>query len=414
MYYLMPFGSGFVCVVLVGTMFSLSSVHWLGIWAGLELNLIGFVPLLVYSGAVSETQSGVKYLVVQALGSGMLMFGSLLMFSSAFAWEVESDFNPYGVLVVCFGLMVKLGVFPFHFWVPSVMAGASWNACLILATWQKIAPIFLLSSLTWAKELISFKIMFIIAGLSSLAGGVGGLNQTQMRPLLAYSSITHLGWMVYCMCFSQVGVKMYMCIYLLTTSMVIVLAWLVDCDVFSQASNFLKGKFFVYVTLMVLLLSMGGMPPFLGFAGKWIALSSGLGLAGILTASLLILGSLLSLSYYLGLMFSLLFSSVDTKQLSSSWVAWHDNTNIDSSLVLVIYLAGLFLILSLSGSLFILVEGLWFNFLYAVVFFYKSQSYWDFMYSIRNLVWVSRNCSEFAYSGWARATWCSSWSWPTV
>ena len=81
----LPFGYIFLSVIGVGTLLSVSSVHWLRIWAGLEVNLIGFLPLLVYQKRVSERESAVKYFVVQALGSSLLILGRLAIFRMSFS-----------------------------------------------------------------------------------------------------------------------------------------------------------------------------------------------------------------------------------------------------------------------------------------------------------------------------------------
>ncbi len=192
----LPFGYVFLLVIRIGTFLSISSIHWLRIWAGLEINLIGFLPMLVYQKRISERESGVKYFIVQALGSRFLVLGSLMAFNSSFTWDYyfEFSFRTLGFMVLAAGLCVKLGLFPFHYWLPSVMAGLPWLSCLLLATWQKIAPLFLLLCLLELNKVYRITFIFcIIRAGRSLVGGFGGINQTQVRALLAYSSIGHLG-----------------------------------------------------------------------------------------------------------------------------------------------------------------------------------------------------------------------------
>nr|YP_009262601.1 NADH dehydrogenase subunit 2 [Conus striatus]ANI87279.1 NADH dehydrogenase subunit 2 [Conus striatus] len=302
----LPFGLMFLSVMGFGTMLSLSSVHWLGVWAGLEMNLIGFLPMLIYQKKISESESAVKYFIVQALGSSLLMFGSLLSFSTSFSWDMISVgmAGSFGFCALVSGLSVKLGVFPFHYWVPSVMAGLSWVSCMLLATWQKLAPLFLLLSLCELGEMKGLLILFcVMSAGSALIGGMGGLNQTQIRALLAYSSIGHLGWVIFAMIHSEWCMKLYLFIYLGITLSLFISLWLKDSSAMKDVSS-LKHFSVYHLVVMLLLLSLSGLPPLLGFVSKWLVVYIGSSGSFSFILFLLILGSLMSLFYYLSLFFS--------------------------------------------------------------------------------------------------------------
>nr|QYF08440.1 NADH dehydrogenase subunit 2 [Lunella correensis] len=314
MFSAMPFGFLFIFVFVFGSVLSLSSLHWIGIWVGLEVNLMGFIPILVYRGITQETESGMKYFIVQALGSGMVMLGSLSCFNISFSWELMSFSGSLaGLVLLFFGLMLKLGSFPFHFWLPSVMAGISWVSCMILTTWQKVAPMFLLSSLlyNWVEESVwAVSFLVLIAGFSSIVGGVGGLNQTQIRSLLAYSSIGHVGWMVFCGVCGENILKVYFLIYFVISICIFLVLWFSELSFFSQTGSLSsEGSKMNQVFLVIMLLSLGGMPPFLGFVGKWLAIWLACNGCFPLCVMLLLVGSLISLFYYLSLLFSMVFFS---------------------------------------------------------------------------------------------------------
>nr|YP_009572098.1 NADH dehydrogenase subunit 2 [Umbonium thomasi]QBI37693.1 NADH dehydrogenase subunit 2 [Umbonium thomasi] len=312
MFSLMPFGFLFIFITFFGTILSLSSLHWLGIWAGLEINLMGFIPILVYSGMLQETESGMKYFVIQALGSGMIMAGSLFSFSLFLTWESCSIISFTGVVILIFGLMLKLGSFPFHFWLPSVMAGISWLSCLVLTTWQKLAPLFLLMTLiTVYASSSSYMLLFLLlaAGGSSLVGGFGGVNQTQIRALLAYSSISHMGWMLLCCLTSLSALKIYFATYFIISISVFLALWYSEKSLFAQTGSSSSNSKINELVLLFMLLSLGGMPPLLGFFSKWIAIWTSCSSVSLLSLAPLLSGSLISLFYYLSLMFSMsLFS----------------------------------------------------------------------------------------------------------
>nr|UFI48581.1 NADH dehydrogenase subunit 2 [Amalda bellonorium] len=329
----LPFSYMFLMVMGVGTMLSVSSIHWLAIWAGLEINLIGFLPMLVYQKSVSESESAVKYFIIQALGSSLLMFGSLLIFSMSFSWDVSNwtqlTKNP-GLIFLVAGLCIKLGLFPFHFWLPSVMAGLPWMTCLLLATWQKLAPLFLLlclMDLNQSNLLISMLCLISIG--SSLMGGIGGLNQTQIRALLAYSSISHLGWMAFAIMSSEWAMKIYLMIYIFISVSMFMSLWHSDSGMMKNINN-LKSTNFMQMSVMTLLLSLGGLPPLLGFVSKWLVITSGISTPWLFVIFLLIIGSLLSLFYYLSLFFSFFLNITKKYKLTSK-----DMMNLNLTIIFI-------------------------------------------------------------------------------
>uniref|UniRef100_UPI0030E3F079 NADH dehydrogenase subunit 2 n=1 Tax=Assiminea estuarina TaxID=2904674 RepID=UPI0030E3F079 len=309
MFSTLPFSLMFFLIMVFGTFFSISSPYWLGIWAGLEINLIGFLPMLVYQKKMSESESAVKYFIVQAMGSSFLMFGSLMCYNLSFSWEmVNGEFWSFGLMFLLCGLFVKMGLFPFHFWLPGVMAGLSWISCLLLATWQKIAPLFLLT--VFMSSDLSYKVGLVVclfsAG-SALIGGVGGMSQSQLRALLAYSSIGHLGWIMFACLHSNWAMKLYFFIYILISVGLFVNLWYTNFSTLSDLNKFSLN--FSSMNLLVMLLSLGGLPPMLGFISKWVVMS--VSVSSMLWGFILILiiGSLMSLFYYLSLFFSLFFVS---------------------------------------------------------------------------------------------------------
>nr|YP_010580815.1 NADH dehydrogenase subunit 2 [Coralliophila richardi]UZT26948.1 NADH dehydrogenase subunit 2 [Coralliophila richardi] len=305
MFAVLPYGYMFMAFMMVGTGLSLSSVHWLGIWAGMEVNLIGFLPLLIYEKKISESESGVKYFVIQALGSSLLLLGSLMLFS-VFSWEIlGTNFGSVmSFWLLLSGLCIKLGLFPFHYWLPGVMAGLSWLMCLLLATWQKIAPLFLMSCLI---ELGNFHSMVLTLSFmsvgASLVGGMGGLNQTQMRALLAYSSIGHLGWMIFALLHSEWSMKSYFFIYVIISICLFCSLGMMDVGVMKNIQKLKMSS--VFTVMMLLLLSLGGLPPLLGFISKWAVFLVSISGPVVFALPMLIVGSLLSLFYYLSLFFSI-------------------------------------------------------------------------------------------------------------
>nr|YP_009427780.1 NADH dehydrogenase subunit 2 [Godlewskia godlewskia]ASU96531.1 NADH dehydrogenase subunit 2 [Godlewskia godlewskia] len=305
----LPFNLGFILMMLFGTLFSISSSHWLGIWVGLEMNLIGFIPLLIYQKTTSESESAVKYFIIQAMGSSLLMFASLNTYNMSFTWEMFNQQTwMLSFLVIIMALMLKTGMFPFYFWLPGVMAGLPWMSCLILTTWQKIAPLFLMTSLMESNLIYQILlIMCFFSVSSSLIGGIGGLNQTQVRALIAYSSIGHLGWIMFAMLHSSWSMKIYLSIYILISLSLFVNLWYSNLVLIKNSITTHKNMTSMGSTL-IMLLSLGGLPPMLGFISKWLVITAATASPLWMILFGLIIGSVMSLFYYLSLSYSLFLS----------------------------------------------------------------------------------------------------------
>nr|YP_009378326.1 NADH dehydrogenase subunit 2 [Solemya elarraichensis]ARH10758.1 NADH dehydrogenase subunit 2 [Solemya elarraichensis] len=313
-----PYNFMFLLLTMLGTIFSISSSHWIGVWAGLEINLLGFIPMLVYGGTTLEVESGVKYFIIQSMGSGILLTGSLLISITALSWAnfgsllstnylsshlYQSETNLYGILVLI-SLLIKVGLTPFHFWLPSVMSGLSWLSVLLLASWQKIAPLILILMVVSKYS----SMLMACCAAASVVGGIGGLNQTQLRSLMAYSSINHLGWMVAGSIYNVASMVIYFAIYFLISVFLFYYLWIKEKSQTRQLSTSSFRSTNEKLVFSTLILSLGGLPPLLGFVGKWLILTELFNIEPLILM-FLILGSLISLFYYLLLFFSYFFSN---------------------------------------------------------------------------------------------------------
>nr|YP_009192144.1 NADH dehydrogenase subunit 2 [Phasianella solida]ALK03401.1 NADH dehydrogenase subunit 2 [Phasianella solida] len=339
----LPYSFLLLGVMVLGTLTGLSSSCWLGAWVGLEINLIGFIPILVYGGSMKEGESGILYFIVQSLGSGLLMVGSLISFDVAGGWDVSLyEVYPWSLVVTSMSLMLKLGSFPFHSWFPKVMAGGSWFSCLLLVTWQKVGPLFLLNEMIWSWSNCEsstfglsgpkiFLFLLIVGSLGSLIGGVGGINQTEVRALLAYSSIGHIGWMVFC-CLLGWGVLLnYFVFYFFISVCFFVALWRFEgySHLRMSVGKSEESKF-SETSVILMLLSLGGMPPLLGFYPKLVVILECCWGYGPVYLSMLILGSLISLYYYLSLLFSVSLHSFLRFGLEGG-DSWGDKTLVKKS-----------------------------------------------------------------------------------
>nr|YP_010149137.1 NADH dehydrogenase subunit 2 [Channichthys rhinoceratus]QQV70054.1 NADH dehydrogenase subunit 2 [Channichthys rhinoceratus] len=285
----------------LGTTMTFASSHWLLAWIGLEINTLAIIPLMAQNHHPRAVEATTKYFLIQATAAAVLLFAGTTNAWLTGQWEIQQDAHPLPVTIITLALALKLGLAPLHSWVPEVFQGLGLTTGLILATWQKLAPLALLLQIHPPNSYL-----LILLGLTStLIGGWGGLNQTQLRKILAYSSTAQLGWMVLVSQFSPSLTTLAVLVYVATTAATFLTLKLAKAtNINMLAISWAKAPALVALTPLVLL-SLAGLPPMTGFMPKWLILQelSKQGLAP--TATLAALTALLSLYYYLRITYTM-------------------------------------------------------------------------------------------------------------
>nr|UPX88330.1 NADH dehydrogenase subunit 2 [Coenosia pumila] len=283
----------FFSILITGTMITISANSWLSSWMGLEINLLSFIPLMSDNKLMS-TEASLKYFLTQALASSILLFSIILILLNS---NNQNSMN-FIEMMIFSSLLLKSGSAPFHFWFPNVMEGLSWMNVLILMTWQKIAPLMLISYIIY-KPLIIISTIF-----SSVIGAMGGLNQTSLRKLMAYSSINHLGWMLAAMYSSSMLWMTYFMFYsFLTFSMIYMFNTFKLSHINQLFTLFFNNKNMKFM-LFFNLLSLGGLPPFLGFFPKLLVIQLLTINSQLFLLTIMVMMTLITLYFYLRLCYS--------------------------------------------------------------------------------------------------------------
>nr|YP_009685622.1 NADH dehydrogenase subunit 2 [Epiplatys togolensis]QDU24724.1 NADH dehydrogenase subunit 2 [Epiplatys togolensis] len=285
----------------LGTTLTFASSHWMLAWMGLEINTMAIIPLMAQHHHPRAMEATTKYFLIQAAAAATLLFASITNAWLSGQWEITNMNHPISITIITLALALKLGLAPLHAWLPDVLQGLNLNTGLILATWQKLAPLSLLIQIQPSN---SYLLVFL--GLSStLIGGWGGLNQTQLRKILAYSSIAHLGWMVLIIQFSPSLTLMTLLIYLMMTYSIFTIFKLnKSTNINTLATSWAYTPILSSLTPLILL-SLGGLPPLLGFLPKWMIIQELSGQNMGMVATLAALSALLSLYFYLRLSYAL-------------------------------------------------------------------------------------------------------------
>nr|ASY98054.1 NADH dehydrogenase subunit 2 [Empusa pennicornis] len=289
----------FLVTLISGVLISLCANSWLGAWMGLEINLLSFIPLLSSSKNMFSTEASLKYFLIQAIASSTLIFLILLKTNTYEMFYLIKSNNWNNLIMV--PLLMKIACAPFHWWLPSVVEGLSWLNCFIILSIQKIAPLMLISYMLINSYFIQFMITF-----SAFIGAIGGFNQISIRKILAFSSINHIGWMLTAMILGSNLWFLYFIIYTINIISIIMITMTNNLSYMSQTYNTLNHKKIIKFTLFTSMLSLGGLPPLLGFFPKWLLIQYMAQNLMIITSLILIMSSLLTLFYYMRMMYSTL------------------------------------------------------------------------------------------------------------
>jgi NADH-quinone oxidoreductase subunit N len=313
----------------LGMMVMISANHLLTLYLGLELMTLSLYAMVALQrdSAVS-TEAAMKYFVLGALASGMLLYGMSMLYGATGSLEVTelsqliaegTIVGPvlvFGLVFVVAGIGFKLGAVPFHMWVPDVYHGAPTAVTLFIASAPKIAAfafiVRLLGQALSADILIDQwrQMLIVMAVLSLVIGNITAIVQTNLKRMLAYSTISHMGFVLLGFAAgTELGLSyamFYVLVYVLMTlgsfGMILLLSRsgfeAEELDDFKGLNQ--RSPWYAFVMLL-LMFSMVGIPPTVGFYAKLAVLQAilGLGNTGIVLATIAIIFSAIGAFYYL-------------------------------------------------------------------------------------------------------------------
>nr|ADF58901.1 NADH dehydrogenase subunit 2 [Larvivora sibilans] len=288
----------FVFSLLLGTTITISSNHWIMAWTGLEINTLAILPLISKSHHPRAIEAATKYFLVQAAASTLILFSSMTNAWQTGQWDITQLTCPVSCLTLTTAIAMKLGLVPFHFWFPEVLQGTSLTTGLLLSTAMKFPPMTLFFM---TSQSLNPTLLVTMAILSVALGGWAGLNQTQIRKILAFSSISHLGWMAIIIIYSSKLALLNFYLYILMTTAVFLILNSINTLKLSTLMTTWTKTPALSAALMLTLLSLAGLPPLTGFLPKWLIIQELTKQEMAPAATIIALLSLLSLFFYLRL-----------------------------------------------------------------------------------------------------------------
>ena len=359
--------------IIIRTLIAISSNNWLFLWGAIELNLLRFIPLIITNKQHKETDAAIKYFLAQALASAILLTFSISLWTPIF--QLES----YTHYLLIAALLIKIGRVPCHFWYTSVITSINWIPCLILSSWQKLGPLTTLLFFSWNKDEI---FILVTARLNALIGGVMGINQRQLRAIMAYSSIAHIGWII--------------SIFPINLPIISILYFLIYCSIIRPLFMIFNFKNVTstkqlttikivdkkaFSSITILILALGGLPPLTGFIPKLI-ITLLLSQYRKPLIIILIMGSIINLFFYLSIIISRIINTPHT--MPNQKTTYSINTIIMSSRIISMWAIPIIIY-------------------YAMTIFNKPQRYWHTIFHSRPMSWSNGYWDKNNYTNRTKA-----------
>nr|ACL82516.1 NADH dehydrogenase subunit 2 [Macronous ptilosus] len=320
----------FMASLLLGTTLTISSNHWITAWAGLEINTLAILPLIAKSHHPRAIEAATKYFLTQAAASTLLLFSSMTNAWFTGQWDITQLTHPTSCLILTSAIAMKLGLVPFHFWFPEVLQGAPLTTALLLSTAMKLPP---LSLLFMTSPSLNPTMMTLMAILSVALGGWMGMNQTQIRKILAFSSIAHLGWMAIVISYNPKLTLLNFYLYaMMTTAVFLTLNSMKTTNLPTLMVAWTKSPA-LSAMLLLTMLSLAGLPPLTGFLPKWLIIQELTKQNMIVAATATSLLSLLSLFFYLRLAYCATITL--PPHTTNHMKQWHTNSPISTSIAIL-------------------------------------------------------------------------------
>nr|AFO12802.1 NADH dehydrogenase subunit 2 [Pachydactylus caraculicus] len=252
-----------------GTIITMASHHWLLAWLGLELNTLSILPIIMKPQHPRATEATTKYFLIQTTAAALILFAGTLNVFTTGHWDIKTSSSPTASLIFLLAILLKLGVAPAHLWYPEVIQGSGMLTALTISTWQKMAPLALLYL---TINHMSTTTLLLAGLLSVLVGGWTGLNQTQARKIMAFSSIAHMGWLIIALTMNPYLTTLTFSTYVLMTTTMFLALTNTKTKTLQDLGTTWSYSPALATTTILALMSLGGLPPLTGFMPKLLIL----------------------------------------------------------------------------------------------------------------------------------------------
>nr|AAL66819.1 NADH dehydrogenase subunit 2 [Laticauda colubrina] len=316
--------------ITLSTLLVTMMTHWLMVWACLEINTLSMIPIISKSHHPRATEATIKYYLTQTMASTTLLFAVTMNAMNTSNWETNVTSESITITIITLALMMKMAAAPFHFWLPEVAQGTTTMTALTILTWQKIAPLTIMLTI---HDKTNQTLLLTSAILSTLVGGLGSLNQTQLRKLMAFSSIAHTGWILATMTTAPKISTLTFMIYTMATTPIFLSINHTPAVTIKDIGTMWATSPHLIMIITLTALSLGGLPPLTGFMPKWLILNKMVAKGMTIEATIMAVTSMLSLYVYIRLMYILSMTiTPHTTTMTMKWRMPHKSYPMTTSL----------------------------------------------------------------------------------
>ncbi|MGR3540992.1 MAG: NADH-quinone oxidoreductase subunit NuoN [Hasllibacter sp.] len=355
-----------VALSVVGMMVMVSSGDLIILYMGLELQSLAlYVVAAIRRDSVKSTEAGLKYFVLGALSSGLLLYGISLVYGYAGTTLYAGVFGValgdmplgllFGLVFVLSGLAFKVSAAPFHMWTPDVYEGSPTPVTAFFATAPKLAAMALFARVVWDAFGLAVadwqQVIALLAVASMFLGSVAAIGQRDIKRLMAYSSIGHMGYALIGLAagtaFGVEAMLLYMAIYVAMNVGAFAFVLMMerggrpvpDIAALTGYARYEPGK---ALAMLVLMFSMAGVPPLLGFFAKFVVLQAAVEAGMTWLAVLGVIASVIGAFYYLRIVYLMYFGEDAADELDRGGDMAQRGLLYASALAMVIGVVSLF------------------------------------------------------------------------
>lgn len=325
---------------LLGMMVMISASHFLTLYLGLELlSLCLYAMVALQRDSAAATEASMKYFILGALASGLLLYGMSMLYGATGTLEIarlsetikhgviNKDLLVFGLVFVVAGLAFKVGAVPFHMWVPDVYHGAPTAMAMLIGSAPKLAVFgFLMRILVEGLQplMAHWSAMLVIMAVLSMAvGNIAAIAQSNIKRMLAFSTISHMGFMLLGVLSGDINgyaaAMFYNVVYVLMNlgafGMIMFLSRAgFEADNLEDYKGLNQRKPWLAFVLLILMFSMAGIPPTVGFAAKFAVLQAVISAGYLWLAIVAVLFSLVGAFYYLRIVKLMYFDAPESHE----------------------------------------------------------------------------------------------------
>nr|ABC84554.1 NADH dehydrogenase subunit 2 [Kinyongia boehmei] len=253
--------------LVLGTIITTASHHWLSAWMGLVLNMLPMLVIIIKPKHPRAAEAATKYFLIQTIASTLILFSGAVNAAQTGRWSISQTKDKYACAMLLLALTMKTGAAPTYFWLPEVMQGVTTTTAMVIATWQKIAPITIMFTTHLPPNLT------MISGIMSIVvGGLGSINHTQLRKLMAFSSIANLGWTMVILTIAPHIAIFNIFAYMMMLFPTFTLIQKMTLKTLQDSMSAWTTSPTMSTLLTLMLLTLAGLPPFTGFIPKLMIL----------------------------------------------------------------------------------------------------------------------------------------------